>query len=408
MSCKVLKTVLLMILLINQYAFAFTSCFKCDEAEKYGNGREIGNRNELNSGKKSDKMTAEDIKKNKEICEFLNQEFWNSPNKKGGAFGTVLIVNDVLIKGAVKVISYKHTRARPEPVSKEIIVRELKYLESLSKYPNHFAEYKGCYDSPEHEAVYIHTEELYADFTDDKLTSQTNIVKDIDNIYKAVLFTYKALVGLSVLHEKKISHDDIKPENIMADNFEMSKVKFIDFGGVTDLTKKGADLERIGSHQFTWIFIGPENFNEEGENTFLDFIPSTENDVFELGRTICEVIFGKNNLEEGIEFPEYSYNFAAMKKTNSQLREKSLEYLQKYFKDERLGKFKEIFSVLESMIEERPGKRTSAKNAMIEIGRLINDRPAIDPQGLVKQIQPFKEIHDKLVSNKNLDSNRVI
>lgn len=77
---------------------------------------------------------------------------------------------------------------------------------------------------------------LYIDYGGDKdlLDCLNNIMKFRDlsfwNSYKKILkFTKHILLGLNFLHQKKICHLDIKPENIVI-NTHTSKFKIIDFG----------------------------------------------------------------------------------------------------------------------------------------------------------------------------------
>jgi serine/threonine protein kinase len=95
------------------------------------------------------------------------------------------------------------------------------------------------------------------------------------NVEDLCLVTKQIVAGLNYMHQQKIIHRDIKPQNIL--NNEEGVVKIIDFDMVIN---SGDDIEMGGTPSYQ----SPETF----ENEF-----STSQDMWALGATLYEIISGK-------------------------------------------------------------------------------------------------------------------
>lgn len=120
--------------------------------------------------------------------------------------------------------------------SKEDARREANILKGLSLSTQKGAKYVVRY--VDDFRVNMH-EELYHIIVMENLSQWRTLDKYMSHIWKKCGITviepnilkvivYRLLNGLSYIHENKIIHKDIKPENIMIDH--MYNIKFIDFG----------------------------------------------------------------------------------------------------------------------------------------------------------------------------------
>ncbi len=70
-------------------------------------------------------------------------------------------------------------------------------------------------------------------------------------------FMEQALEGLAYLHDKKIIHLDLKPENLMLDKKE-NVVRLIDLGSAHEITTKSGDNFHVAINDVSPEFLPPE------------------------------------------------------------------------------------------------------------------------------------------------------
>lgn len=86
------------------------------------------------------------------------------------------------------------------------------------------------------------------------------------------------ILGLDYLHENKIVHRDIKPQNIMLDEF--GKAKYADFGASKIIVENDMFEDHVG----TYTFLAPECFSTEAYS-------ATKADIWALGITIFALTY---------------------------------------------------------------------------------------------------------------------
>jgi serine/threonine protein kinase len=123
-----------------------------------------------------------------------------------------------------------------------------------------------------------------------KINNDTYEILPIEKIIK---YTKQIISGLRYLHNNKIVHHDIKPENILIDKNDVAHIT--DFGVSEILSKYNVAKNRNG----TFHFFSPELFLI-GSNIIGDYI-----DIWALGVTIFVMLYGK--------FPFNGYNFGEIK-----------------------------------------------------------------------------------------------
>ena len=142
-----------------------------------------------------------------------------------GSFGTVQLCykkeneNEFCKQATMKIINkYDNDNYILKEIS---ILKSFKDNEILKKYVLEY--YFHC---KTHKQYYIFMEKL-----------DMNLIEyieksDLYNVENNAYICDKLLIGLKLLHDKKVYHRDIKPENIMItiNNNKVNKVKYIDFG----------------------------------------------------------------------------------------------------------------------------------------------------------------------------------
>ena len=125
---------------------------------------------------------------------------------------------------------------------------------------------------------------LYAIFPDggDRLSSRIQAVKGIPPS-EAVPLADQLLAGLAALHDRKISHGDIRPENIIRLHGESDRTAWLFDAAAGSLPwwSKGELLDDESRH-----FWPPEWHGKAQE-------PSPQADLYALGLSLCEAILGR-------------------------------------------------------------------------------------------------------------------
>lgn len=123
------------------------------------------------------------------------------------------------------IYNYKNFYSIPEDIG--VVLKKddsfYKYLEDLVKfeYMTIFQDNLNCYYMN-----YAGKKDLLDIIDSIDIRNDFSIFKNYKTIYK---FTKQILCGLKFLHEKDIAHLDIKPENIMYNEYD-NKFRIIDFG----------------------------------------------------------------------------------------------------------------------------------------------------------------------------------
>jgi serine/threonine protein kinase len=184
-----------------------------------------------------------------------------------------------------------------EPKIKKAVEREIKMNIEANKNDS-VVRYYGCFDDfgylldreqivrnsngEQVVSVYIVMESLYMDFSENNLGlySPYKILKKLDPEKKLEVYLTIAKT-INSLHQLEIVHSDIKPENIMAIDENLKKVKLIDLGmsDFIDKPLRGRTLQ----------FSSPESFLEE-------YNLDEKFDIYSFGISIGVLQFGTNAL----------------------------------------------------------------------------------------------------------------
>lgn len=117
----------------------------------------------------------------------------------------------------------------------------------------------------------------------------------------------QAVIGLHAFHRKAMVHQDVKPENIMLDDF--GTVKIIDFGStkVEGLDEIKTPLEEVTGPRGTINYLAPEYFKNQGG--------SNQSDLYALAVVTYEMLSGgKYPYKERTEWKEpKEYKYKSLK-----------------------------------------------------------------------------------------------
>lgn len=127
---------------------------------------------------------------------------------------------------------------------------------------------------------------------DDYVATQPGLFNSADRAVRIIRLHLPLLDALEFLHRQNIRHLDIKPSNIMIDNF--STVKLMDLG----VANSTMDTAGFGADEFgvlgTPAFAAPEQFNVPGRESQVD----GRSDLYELAVTLYKLICGYNPYED--------------------------------------------------------------------------------------------------------------
>ena len=208
----------------------------------------------------------------------LDEDDWKEVAKAGaieelgrlgeGAGGSVTRCK---LKGGSTVFALKAITSNPNPELQKQILRELQFNRTCSS--PHIVKYYGTFLNEEYASIFIAMEycgggSLEAIYKRVKARGGRIGEKVLGKIAEGVLS------GLSYLHERRIIHRDIKPQNILLDT--QGQVKLCDFGVSGEVVDSLAT-----TFTGTSYYMAPERIQGQ---------PYTvTSDVWSLGLTIMEV-----------------------------------------------------------------------------------------------------------------------
>lgn len=228
-------------------------------------------------------------KSNRDVDE-LDQEEWNLVHKRGeiveldclgeGAGGSVTRCK---LKHGTTIFALKTIISDMSAETQKQILRELQFNKSC-KSP-HIVKYYGMFLNEESASICISMEYMGG--------------RSLDSIYKKVQsiggrlgekvlgkIAESVLLGLSYLHENRIIHRDIKPQNILLDSH--GHVKLCDFG-VSGVVVNSLATTFTG----TSYYMAPERIQGHPY--------SVTSDVWSLGLTLLEVAKGEFPLDVDVQ-----------------------------------------------------------------------------------------------------------
>jgi len=182
-----------------------------------------------------------------------------------GKFGVVFQVED---KATNKIYAAKHIKTRKKEM-KEKVIEEIAILKKFSN--PHIIRFINAFETPSEVILvmeYLDGGELFERVADDDF----NLTES-----DCCLFMRQICRGVQYLHNQKIVHLDLKPENVVCTQKENASVKIIDFGTAKELEPTEQVKALVGTPEF----VAPEVVN-------YDFI-STGTDMWSLG-VICYIL----------------------------------------------------------------------------------------------------------------------
>lgn len=235
-------------------------------------------------------------------------------------------------------------------------------IEILGKVQNNpcFVQLVNCYYYPDLKVIYIHTDRLDGDFSD-QADIWTSFKKKSD--FRSRMDVYTGMIEcLNELHKLNILHNDIKPKNIVALSDKPKALNFIDFG-----------LSTIGEfgHQpgGTDHFLPPEyaqaSNNDDGSYTCqISEYTDGSRDIYALGVTYAILEFGLNSVLKGIDRAK-AVNLGKcflINEVQSIIENNIKELCSKVLKN-RADERRSFVYMIEAMVTEPSSNRPSAKFA---------------------------------------------
>ncbi len=120
------------------------------------------------------------------------------------------------------------------------------------------------------------------------------------------------LLALEDLHKFGFCHNDIKPENILIN--KAGEVKLSDFGTM---------LELENGDEFLYKNVGTQRFQSPEKTTLNQIKYNTKSDIWSLGITCFELLFGERNIDE----ISYTINPPILKADKDNLSENCCDFV---------------------------------------------------------------------------------
>ncbi|CAD8119761.1 unnamed protein product [Paramecium sonneborni] len=187
------------------------------------------------------------------------------------------------------------------------------------------------------------------------------------------------LQAIDYLHQKNIIHRDIKPENIILQHLDdQILIKLIDFGLAANLNDSNIVYKVCGTNGY----VAPEIINNDGSTPY-----DTKSDIFSCGVILYQLLTHKY-LFEGETKSEIYLNNKMYNKADYNFR--NIHY---YF-----------HHLLSKMLEDKPSKRITAKEALTILEYISKQIEEIPPDENIQRIPVMVSIKHKSDPNLlNLD-----
>ncbi|CAD8146271.1 unnamed protein product [Paramecium pentaurelia] len=175
------------------------------------------------------------------------------------------------------------------------------------------------------EKLYLVTEFIHGYELISKATS-----KVVFQGYELLSFIHQMLLAIKEMHEHNIMHRDIKPQNILLKNGQLSQPRLIDFGLAVSTKRKGMPFPSCGSPGYS----APEIIRyDETKKQY-----SGQCDIFSFGITLFVILYGYNPFKTQDQKSTIKRNANAYFEFPNSLYPQELEHLilqmtKKYPKD---------------------------------------------------------------------------
>jgi len=276
-----------------------------------------------------------------------------------GSFGEVWkAISKNLTTNESEYVAIKTFKRMSEQGRRELL-RELQCLRNIESICKEYGVcLKNFYETLDGKA------RLVIKYIEGRNLNYLNIQKTLEERKQYKNFIYDLSIGLDTIHNLQISHQDIKPENIIYDE-DKEIFRYLDWG----LCCGDKDIQGYGSLKYcgspgTMYTVSPEIFQKYYDvNTkkfmeqikYLDFDEMVAHDIWSLG--IVFLRFLTNTQEENKKYDEY-FKF-------------SRNQIWNLVKPERTGD-PEISDIIFQMLEQDPTKRI--ENFDYIIIKLVEDK----------------------------------